>query len=150
MNRANALFIAAAIRCGWLGRGAVGAVASLWRTFPITANLWFGALLPAVDLEIVQRRDVGLLLARNIKEALRQGVRGVVSDFSILVSDWMPLVVELRAPTTIWHGDADTYVPISMANILHQKIPHSVFRKVEGGGHFMIVDRLEAILQCVA
>jgi pimeloyl-ACP methyl ester carboxylesterase len=150
MNWANALFIATATRCRWLGCGAVGVVAALWRTFPFVANLWFGALLPRVDLEIVERREVGVLLARNIQESLRQGVRGAISDFAILTSDWMPFVLQLRVPTTIWHGDADTYVPISMANVLHQRVPHSVFHKVKGGGHFMIVDRLDAILHSLA
>jgi pimeloyl-ACP methyl ester carboxylesterase len=150
MNWANLLVIKTAIRYGWLGRGTVASLAWLWRTFPVAANVWFATLLPKVDIEIVQRPDIGLILARNLQEALRQGVRGVVSDFEILVSDWTPFIGQLQVPTTIWHGDADTYVPISMAKFLHQSIAHSTFHKVEGGGHFMIVDRLTPILQCVA
>jgi pimeloyl-ACP methyl ester carboxylesterase len=135
---------------GTLGELVVGAIAVLWRTVPGAAEVWFSSVLPAADRSIVTRSEVGIVLARNIKEALRPGVRGVMTDFSLLLSDWRELPSKVVVPTTIWHGDEDTYVPLSMAKILHKMIPQSRFEQVKGGGHFMIVDRLRPVLELFA
>lgn len=134
-------------RFEWLGRASIGAIATLWRTVPGAAQFWFSSVLPKADREIVHRPEVGVILARNIQESLRPGTRGVVTEFSLLLSDWRGLPPKVVAPTSIWHGDEDTYVPISMAEILHKSIPHSIFQQVKGGGHFMIVDRLRPVLE---
>ncbi len=134
-------------RCGPLGRVSVGSIATIWRSIPGAAELWFASVLPHADKEIVTRPEVGVVLARNIKESLRQGVRGAMTEFSLLLSDWRGIPPRVCVPTTIWHGDQDTYVPLSMAKILHKSIPKSRFQQVEGGGHFMIIDRLRAVLE---
>jgi pimeloyl-ACP methyl ester carboxylesterase len=54
---------------------------------------------------------------------------------------------QVRVPTTIWHGDADTYVPLVMGESIHQAISGSIFHKVVGGGHFMILDTMSEILE---
>lgn len=147
MNAANRFFVYLARCSKTVGRLSIAAVAALWRTVPGSVALWFGALLPKPDIEIVRRNEVSVVMARNIREALRQGTKGTVTEFMLLLSDWRALLGRVTVPTSIWHGDRDTYVPIGMAGVLARGIPGSVFHTVEGGGHFMIVDRLEAILQ---
>ncbi len=146
MNFANRALIWAGRRSPTFGRVSIGAISALWRAVPATVGVWFHALLPKPDIEIVSRPEVAVILARNMHEALRQGTRGAVTEFMLLISDWSPLLGRVRVPTSIWHGDRDTYVPIGMASILSKGIAGSTFHSVEGGGHFMIVDRLEPIL----
>jgi pimeloyl-ACP methyl ester carboxylesterase len=150
MHWVNKGLLRAGQQFGGLGRLAVGAIAVLWRTVPGAAEVWFSSVLPAADRPIVTRSEVGVVLARNVKESLRPGVRGVMTEFSLLLSDWRELPSKVTVPTTIWHGDEDTYVPISMAKILHKMIPQSRFEQVKGGGHFMIVDRLRPVLELFA
>ena len=69
-----------------------------------------------------------------------------MTEFMLLISDWSPLLGRVTVPTSIWHGDKDTYVPLGMAIILANSIKDSNFHTVVGGGHFMIVDRLAPIL----
>ncbi len=149
MNPANRVFLRMARSVPGLARGCVWGIAHIWRSCPGAVALWFGALLPAVDREIVTRREVGVVLAKNIKEALSQGVRGTVSEFMLLASDWSHLLREVKVPTSIWHGDADTYVPIGMGEMLHRRIEGSSFHKVMGGGHFMILDTMGKVLESV-
>jgi pimeloyl-ACP methyl ester carboxylesterase len=68
----------------------------------------------------------------------------------LLASDWSSLLSQVAVPTSIWHGDADTYVPISMGESLHQRIKGSSFHKVVGGGHFMILDTMDQVLEGIA
>jgi pimeloyl-ACP methyl ester carboxylesterase len=150
MNIANRGLLLLGRKFPWLAHGCISSIAWLWRAFPRLVAVWFGVLLPAVDREIVHRREVGIILAKNIKEALSQGVRGAASEFMLLTSDWSHLLSKVTVPTTIWHGDADSYVPLGMGEAVHRGIAGSTFRKVEGGGHFMILDTIEEVLESVA
>lgn len=147
MNLINRMLIILGRRLPGLARWSVWGLANLWRSFPSVVALWFGALLPGVDRRIVARREVGIVLAKNIKESLAQGVRGAVGEFMLLTSDWSHLLQKVRVPTTVWHGDADSYVPIVMGEMVHQSILGSTFRKVMGGGHFMILDTMGEVLE---
>jgi pimeloyl-ACP methyl ester carboxylesterase len=130
-----------------IGKGVIAMLASLWRLNPIVAQLWFRMLLPEPDLAIGRRPEVSRVMVRAIREGLRQGVQGAANDFELLLSDWRHLVERVRVPSHVWHGDVDTYVPLAMGQLLARGIPGAVFHKVEGGGHFMIVDRLVEILE---
>jgi pimeloyl-ACP methyl ester carboxylesterase len=147
MNPANRVLLVLGRRFPTLGRCLVGVLARLWRRFPHLVKVWFGILLPKVDREIVSRREVSLVLARNIREALAQGIQGVVTEFLLLATDWSELLAKVHVPTTIWHGDRDTYVPLVMGENLKKGISGSIFHKVEGGGHFMILDTIERVLE---
>lgn len=147
MNLANRALMSLGRRAPWPAEKIVWGIAQLWRAFPRVVMVWFGVLLPAVDRQVVSRREVGVILAKNIREALAQGVRGTVLEFMLLTSDWSGLLGKVRVPTTIWHGDADTYVPLAMGESLHRGIPGSAFHKVVGGGHFMILDTMAEVLE---
>jgi pimeloyl-ACP methyl ester carboxylesterase len=150
MNWVNRGLLKLGERFQTLGGLSIRAVATIWRSVPGAAQLWFATLLPPADIDIVKRPEVGVILARNIQESLRQGVQGAVTEFQLLLSDWRPLLQDVRVPTTIWHGTEDTYVPISMARVVHKGISGSTFHEVKGGGHFMIVDRLKTVLELFA
>lgn len=147
MNLVNRALLSLGYRVPWLGEKVVWGLAQVWRAFPRIVMVWFGVLLPAVDRQVVSRREVGVILAKNIREALIQGVRGTVVEFMLLASDWSALLSKVRVPTTIWHGDADTYVPLAMGESLHQGIVGSTFHTVVGGGHFMILDTMAEVLE---
>lgn len=147
MNVANRALVGLSRISKTVARMSISAIASVWRAFPSMVSVWFGALLPKPDIAIVRRNEISVVLARNMREALRQGIRGAVTEFMLLVSDWSPLLERVTVPTSIWHGDEDTYVPPGMAEILSKRIKDSTFHIVKGGGHFMIVDRLEPILK---
>lgn len=146
MNIANRSLIRIGQRNWRVGRKLVSGIAYGWRRVPALAGLWFGALLPAPDRLIVWRPEVRRILARNLRVALRPGIQGVVQDFHVLISQWHELLCRVQVPTRIWHGDADTYVPVSMSHILNSAIPGSECHIVSGGGHFMIADRIPEIL----
>lgn len=150
MNLANKVLLKLGRTAPVLGRGTIATIATLWRSSPIAAQLWFRALLPEPDLRICRRPEVSKIMSLAIREGLKQGTRGAITDFELLISDWRHLPGRIRVPSYVWHGDADTYVPIRMGEALAANIPGATFRKVEGGGHFMIVDTLREILTTIA
>ncbi len=150
MNVANKVLLRLGERMPRVGRRLIATIAALWRINPILAQLWFRALLPEPDLRICRRPEVTKIMSLAIREGLKQGTRGVVTDFELLTSDWRHLLKRVRSPSYVWHGDADTYVPMAMGEVLAENIPGCIFRKVEGGGHFMIVDTLREILTTIA
>jgi pimeloyl-ACP methyl ester carboxylesterase len=147
MNRVNHALLSIARVLPRVSLLCIAILGTMWRVFPSSVRLWFSALLSSPDREIFSRSDVKLMMARNIQEALRNGVRGVLTDFSLLVSDWRGFLPQVRVPTTVWHGDADTYVPFSMGQALAQGIPGSTFEHVPGLGHFMVVAKLRDVFQ---
>ena len=150
MNIGNRALLELGLCMPSVARYSIALIARLWRRFPMLVSVWFGALLPSVDREIMRRREVGVLFAKNIREALSQGVKGAVTEFCLLLTDWSGLLENVQVPTEIWHGDADTYVPLVMAQRLQAGIKDSVLHQVKDGGHFMIVDRLPAVLASFA
>ncbi len=150
MNLANKVLLRLGRAAPGLGRGTIAAIATLWRSNPIVAQLWFRALLPEPDLRICRRPEVTKIMSLAIREGLKQGSRGIVTDFELLISDWRHLLGRVQTPSYVWHGDADTYVPLGMGEALAENIPGCIFRKVKGGGHFMIVDTLRDILTTIA
>ncbi len=129
------------------GRMAIGGIASAWRAVPTIAELWMGLVLPKQDRALITENTVAATLGRSTAGALKGGVRGVVADYGLLASHWGDLLMQVKVPTMIWHGTADTYVPFAMGRILHERIPGSEFRVVPEGGHFMMVELLGDILE---
>jgi pimeloyl-ACP methyl ester carboxylesterase len=146
MNGMNKLILRAGGAFPMLGCLALGTLALLWRTVPKTAQLWFRFLLPKPDLAVWHRPEISKMFARSIREGLKQGPKGVVTDFQLLLSDWREIVKRVRIPCLIWHGDADTYVPFHMGKTLAAEIAGASFHAVSGGGHFMVVDHVAEIL----
>ena len=146
MSIANRVLLKIGLMFPWLGRAAVRGIAMLWRRWPFMAALWFRAVLGPEDLKVVTRPSVAAILQMNIREALKQGVGGVVQEYASLISKWNINYAQVTAPTVIWHGTCDHYVPMGMAKLSSSLIPRSELLEVEGGGHFMVIDQSETVL----
>jgi pimeloyl-ACP methyl ester carboxylesterase len=70
-----------------------------------------------------------------------------VAEFKLLASDWSYLLGIVSVPTTIWHGDSDTYVPLKMGQSVHHGIKGSEIKIVPNGGHFMVVNMLDRLFE---
>jgi pimeloyl-ACP methyl ester carboxylesterase len=67
---------------------------------------------------------------------------GAVQSFDTY--DRLPTI---QAPTLILHGDEDILVPVANADILHERIPGSQVRIVEGTGHCFFWERPEDVVE---
>jgi pimeloyl-ACP methyl ester carboxylesterase len=131
---------------GWfLGRLAVLARRSPQLFFRLTATS-----LPAVDnLALGQPGTRDCFLA-NYAEAFRRTSRGVAQDLRVLTRPWGFELGSVTAATSIFHGDADTTVPLQHARRYADAIPGARLHIYRGHGHFSILASTRELLTPLA
>lgn len=145
MTFANRFLLSMGKRYPGLTRAAVGVLGWTWKTFPMFARAWFGAILPSVDRKILLRRSVAPIMNENLAQSLCLGAKGIVKEFTRMTDPWTLSASRVSVPARVWHGTADDYVPLAMARSLADDIPGGTLTLVEGGGHFMLVELLDEV-----
>jgi len=99
---------------------------------------------PRVIPSITLNAGVG---ARQLQEALRNGVRGATADGLLYGQPWGFSLPGIRVPVFVWHGEADVVVPATMGHYLAETIPGCCGRFFPDDGHFSLpYNRLPEIL----
>lgn len=83
---------------------------------------------------------------RMLRESVRQGTAGVVADYRAFGTDWGFGPGVIRAPVTVFHGDADGLVPPSHAVRLAEALPAGTLVRVPDAGHFLHATHGELIM----
>lgn len=134
-----------------LSRLLTRALAPLLRNSPGLMLRLLAAQLPPPDREVLSRPEVFGMFADSFREGLRQGGRGVALDLTLYAQPWQTVVETIRVPCHLWHGDADTTVPVEMGRRLAEALPDCRARFYPGEGHFSLpVRKLEEILAILA
>lgn len=106
-----------------------------------------GKSMPASDRAIADRPESAAPFAAFIADALRHGTRGVRDDLRLAASPWGFTPAEGKVPVSIWHGTADTNVPVAAAQWLSGLLRGATVTLVPEGGHISVLDeRAEEIL----
>jgi pimeloyl-ACP methyl ester carboxylesterase len=98
------------------------------------------------DQGILNRPEMKSLMKKNWLEGTRQGVGGFVRDGIIMSLPWGFRLEDIQVPVHIWHGDADTSIPLVMAQYIADRIPGCRLTVYPGEGHFLLFDHWEEIL----
>jgi pimeloyl-ACP methyl ester carboxylesterase len=80
-------------------------------------------VLPESDLAALARPEVHAMTAVSIREAFRQGGRGMAWDSVLLARPWGFALGEIAVPAALWHGERDVLAPIAMGRYLARAIP---------------------------
>jgi pimeloyl-ACP methyl ester carboxylesterase len=137
---------------GWPRLVAVGsrAAAAAFRLAP-------GAMvrLAALSLSVADRRILGSRKARRditvmTLEALRSGIRGGLDDLALYSRPWGVAYDRVTSPTLIWQGTEDRIVPPGATYFLASRIAGARLERIEGAGHFWILDHVEDVLATLA
>jgi pimeloyl-ACP methyl ester carboxylesterase len=91
-------------------------------------------VLPEPDLAMLARPDVHAMTVASIREAFRQGGRGLAWDSVVLSRPWGFRLGDITAETYLWHGERDVLAPPAMGHYLANSIPgcHATFLPNEG------------------
>ena len=86
-------------------------------------------------------------MAGVLRQGLGASTRGFVDEVAAYVADWRAVLCEVRAPVTIWQGNADNWTPPAMARALAAALPGEVdLREIEGTSHYSTLARALAEL----
>jgi pimeloyl-ACP methyl ester carboxylesterase len=91
---------------------------------------------PAADAEVI--RDQGEWLGLAMGEGSRNGA-GMVDEYRAFVGPWGFGLGEIRVPTRVYQGLADTLVPPAWAKELAIGIPGAQLTEYDGEGHMIAV-----------
>jgi pimeloyl-ACP methyl ester carboxylesterase len=78
----------------------------------------------------------------TLAEGSRQGPFGDAADQWAFATPWRFDLASIGQPVEIWHGDADTVVPVSHAHVLFAALPNARLRVCPNDGHFSIALRV--------
>lgn len=85
-------------------------------------------------------------VVRMGREAFRQGTAGVVGDYRAWGSAWGFALHDIPAPVTVFHGEADSFVPLAHAERLAEDLPAGSLVRIPDAGHFLHATHGELIL----
>ncbi|MDA8094584.1 MAG: alpha/beta hydrolase [Betaproteobacteria bacterium] len=103
--------------------------------------------LAPIDSAILARPDVRGMFRSDLPEAFRGGPQGMIHDLSLLARPWGFGLEEVRADVQLWHGEADTSVPVTVGRYLAAELPRCRARILPTDGHFMVLERWAEILE---
>lgn len=90
--------------------------------------------------ETAGSRDIGDLFLRELGEAFRQGHGGVLADFLLAARPWGFDYAKLTMPILLWHGEADTLVPVEPVRALVPLLPGCSAHFLPEAGHLLLED----------
>lgn len=82
---------------------------------------------------------VGDRIVAGWREALRSGIAGPLSDAAIYAAPWGFALEEIRGRVAVWHGTADTTVPVAAGRRFAARIPGATAHFLAGEGHFSLI-----------
>lgn len=90
------------------------------------------------DQTIGARPEVRAALLRNLQQAIRNGLAGLLADLHCLVKPWGFPLTNITASVKIWQGDADRNTPPAMAEYLSEVLPNASLFRMQGAGHLAV------------
>jgi len=108
--------------------------------------LAISASLAQVDRPVLKQPGVGEGLVRDFGEATRHGTLGVAWDLVMYAQPWGFRLDDVPIDVYLWHGEADTDVPVTFARRVAERIPRCHAKFFQGDGHFMAITHSREIL----
>ncbi|MGQ0720796.1 MAG: alpha/beta fold hydrolase [Candidatus Eiseniibacteriota bacterium] len=97
---------------------------------------------PEVDRALLRRPEVAAHLAADFAEAYRQGGAASAREMTLFARRWSTAPAEATMPVILWHGLADTVIPLRAAEALAARLPRAKLVKVRGAGHLWWLEHL--------
>lgn len=100
------------------------------------------SVLPEVDHEIVDSDpEFQQGFIRMVREATRQGTRGVFHESLLSVTDYGFRLQDIQMPILLWHGEADQNIPVEMARFAASALPKCEAKFYPEEGHLSLFKR---------
>jgi pimeloyl-ACP methyl ester carboxylesterase len=138
-----------AVRRPALARVILGITGRLARMSPKSAMKSFAKQLNDSDREIVPTLGTPAEAMALFTGAFLRGARGVVADYAALAHPWGVAVERIEIPVAVFHGDADTMVPLRHSEELVARVPSARLTVWPAAGHLGTVAHVGEILDAL-
>ncbi|MDH5020246.1 alpha/beta fold hydrolase [Halobacterium rubrum] len=91
------------------------------------------------DLADPRLGETGRVLLSDARECVRNGPRGVATEFAALGRDWGFDLGHVPVPTRVVHGAFDQTVPVSVAQQVADTVPGAELTVHENAGHYLVL-----------
>jgi pimeloyl-ACP methyl ester carboxylesterase len=127
----------------------LGSTARLARIAPKTAMKSFEKQLGDADRAVAATLGPPADAMALFTQAFARGAHGVVADYAAIAQRWGLALDGIRVPMTVFHGDADTMVPLRHAEELAARVPGARLIVWPGEGHLGTVAHVAEVLDAV-
>jgi pimeloyl-ACP methyl ester carboxylesterase/uncharacterized protein (DUF952 family) len=145
MMAINRWTLALVRRAPWLARLPMAFARALVRRFPGRVVDILSYAAPPADRAVMARPEVRRMFVDDVRESFRQGSRGQAWEVALFARPWGFRLEDIRVRVHLWHGEADTTVPVSMGRYLAKAIPDCRARFYPDEGHLLLVDRIDEV-----
>lgn len=91
--------------------------------------------------------DVAEVVKEDFVESFAQSRRGAVAEFRMAAADWGVRFEDIGTSVDLWHGQADTNVPIGGVRRLGEQIPGARLRVLDDADHLeTLLDSIPRVL----
>jgi len=97
------------------------------------------------DRRLLGHADVQLLLARDLREASRQGIRGVARDTALHYRDWGFDATAVSVPVHFWLGGADNLIPRHRVENFVSCCSDAELHILPARGHFLFIRAMDEV-----
>lgn len=97
------------------------------------------------DRRLLDHSDVQLLLARDLREASRQGIRGVARDTALHYRDWGFDATRVDVPMHFWLGGADNLIPRHRVENFVSRCSDAQLHVLPARGHFLFIRAMDEV-----
>lgn len=101
---------------------------------------------PEPDARLLQEPQVRQMFASSVREAVRCGLDGYISDEVLERRPWGYGLGEVMLPVAVWHGAHDGYLPRGHAETMANLLPNGRLRFDPDLGHGLVLARWDDIL----
>jgi len=122
----------------WLLRLLLGNIARNARKDPKSVLALFSELCEA-DRALLAAPGGVQRLSDMVLGAFQQGTRGVAWDWKLEALPWGFPLAAIQVPTSVWHGESDTLVPLANGQYLAKAIPNCQAHFMPGEGHMSLL-----------
>jgi pimeloyl-ACP methyl ester carboxylesterase len=76
----------------------------------------------------------------SIQEAYKQGITGAYQDMLLISRPWNLQTDQIKSPLYLWHGEADTLVPVAPAQEFARQLKNCDSEIIADAGHLLMDD----------
>lgn len=82
------------------------------------------ATAQGVDRELSRQPPFRAMMCKVLADSLAYGTDGYRADVLSYVAPWGDVLASVSQPTTLWHGQADNWAPVTMSKVLADRLPN--------------------------